>query len=429
MKKTELSAEQFVVQLGQNGNSTEMLTEFYQLSAFRLIHFKAFHDTNWIKINHLTLILGENSSGKSALYQALGMLSAAYHYFIQEERFNDLARLAEEFGEFDDICNKSARERTVRIGFEFLKKEERIEYWIMIGPDEKSKFGRVINVLGMQNGFAADFLLYYHSVNLFFMERKTGLMIPPEVQNLAVCCLSSLRRFAQSFQILAAHRYRPERVMQLTGRKPDWMSPSGSNAYDILYFYSKIENKNLYMLENWMNKFGYSLCWKMSGINQGQLILKEITTGRESNLIDNGFGISQSIPLALALDVLADKTIFIDTPEAFLQTKMQSEMGDLLVEGAKKGNILAETGSEYLTLRIRRRIAEGKISNQDVSIYYLEESEKKETVCREIILDEDGEFQDMPESFSQFFSSDFQDIEKIDEIRRKKIRDAKENRH
>ena len=88
MKKTELSAEQFVVQLGQNGNSTEMLTEFYQLSAFRLIHFKAFHDTNWIKINHLTLILGENSSGKSALYQALGMLSAAYHYFIQEERLS-----------------------------------------------------------------------------------------------------------------------------------------------------------------------------------------------------------------------------------------------------------------------------------------------------------------------------------------------------
>ena len=160
MKKTELSAEQFVVQLGQNGNNTEMLTEFYQLSAFRLIHFKAFHDTNWIKINHLTLILGENSSGKSALYQALGMLSAAYHYFIQEERFNDLARLAEEFGEFDDICNKSARERTVRIGFEFLRKEKRIEYWIMIAPDEKSKFGRVINVLGRQSGFTADFLLY-----------------------------------------------------------------------------------------------------------------------------------------------------------------------------------------------------------------------------------------------------------------------------
>ena len=235
MKKTELSTGHFIIQLGQNGNSTETLTELYQLSAFRLIHFKAFHDTNWIKINHLTLLLGENSSGKSTLYQALGMLSAAYHYFIQEERFNDLARLAEEFGEFDDICNKAAKERIVKIGFEFLRKEKRIEYWIMIAPDEKSKFGRVINVLGRQSGFTADFLLYYHSVNLFFMERKTGLMIPPEVQKLAVCCLSSLRKFAQSFQILAAHRYRPERVMQLTGRKPDWMSPSGSNAYDRLF--------------------------------------------------------------------------------------------------------------------------------------------------------------------------------------------------
>ena len=82
-----------------------------------------------------------------------------------------------------------------------------------------------------------------------------------------------------------------------------------------------------------------------------------------------------------------------------------------------------------MTLRIRRRVAEGVISKEEISIYYLKETEKKETVCMKIMLDENGEIQDMPESFAHFFSSDFLDIERLDEIRRNRRRYAKENRH
>lgn len=429
MEKSGFSIRQFEIPAAQNDSDFEEKSGVYPVCAFRLIHFKAFRDTGWIKINHLTLLLGENSSGKSALYQGLLMVSEAYQYLMQEEKFVNLAKISQEIGNFDDICRKSETERIVKIGFQFLQNEKKLEYWVSIAPNEKDKFGKVVNVLGIQQELSINFLSYYESVNLFFLERKKDLKIPGEVIMLASTLLTSLRAFAQSLQIIAAHRYQPERFMQLTGSSSGHMSASGSNTYDMLYALTEIQGKDIPMVESWLNKFGYSYSWKMSGVNRGQFMLRELKTGIESNLVDNGFGISQSLPLALALDTLAGKTLLLDSPEAFLQTRMQSEMGDLLVDGSKNGNILVETGSEYLTLRIRRRVAEGVISKEEISIYYLKETEKKETVCMKIMLDENGEIQDMPESFAHFFSSDFLDIERLDEIRRNRRRYAKENRH
>lgn len=50
----------------------------FHVSCFRLINFKAFEDTGWIKINRITLLLGENSTGKSSLFQALQLLRFCY---------------------------------------------------------------------------------------------------------------------------------------------------------------------------------------------------------------------------------------------------------------------------------------------------------------------------------------------------------------
>ena len=73
------------------------------------------------------------------------------------------------------------------------------------------------------------------------------------------------------------------------------------------------------MVQDWLSKFGYSYRFKMSGVNRGEFVLKDLKSGIESNLVDNGFGISQSLPLAVALETIDQKTILIDSPEAFEQ--------------------------------------------------------------------------------------------------------------
>lgn len=208
--------------------------------------------------------------------------------------------------------------------------------------------------------------------------------------------------------------------MQLADFDQEITGILGRNIYDLLYTLSELKGKSFSILKSWLEKFGYSYRWDMKGVNRGEFLLKDLKSGIESNLVDNGYGISQSLPLA-ALDLIEGKTVLVDSPEAFLQTGMQSEMGDLLIEGSKNGRILLETGSEYLMLRIRRRVAEGLIAKEEISIYYLEESKAGQTACYTIRLDDLGEFEDMPESFIQFFSSDFQDIEKINAVRREKL--------
>ena len=132
-------------------------------------------------------------------------------------------------------------------------------------------------------------------------------------------------------------------------------------------------------------------------------MLRDLQTGLETNLVDNGFGISQSLPLAVGLADSESKNMLIDSPEAFLQTKMQSELGDLLIEGTKGKKALVETGSEYLLIRLQRRIAEKKFDANNLAIYFIDEQNGR-TECKKIDVNELGDLENAPEEFLEFFS-------------------------
>jgi predicted ATPase len=137
------------------------------------------------------------------------------------------------------------------------------------------------------------------------------------------------------------------------------------------------------------------------------------------DIIDVGFGISQILPVIvqgfLSLD---DSLTMIEQPEIHLHPKMQAELADLfidIVNGAtiQKGGIfskkqkespqkylLIETHSEYLLHRLRRRMSEGKISSQDVAIYFIAPPRDKNSSAKiqEKDVSPDGSF-DWPQDF------------------------------
>ena len=80
--------------------------------------------------------------------------------------------------------------------------------------------------------------------------------------------------------------------------------------------------------------------------------------------------------------------------------------------------MILETGSEYLLMRLRRRIAEKKVSSADLSVYFIRESEHEEAFIEEIRMDDTGEFIEAPEEFLSFFSADFEDLMVWEEITR-----------
>jgi len=67
--------------------------------------------------------------------------------------------------------------------------------------------------------------------------------------------------------------------------------------------------------------------------------------------------------------------LLVEQPEIHLHPRAQGTLGDLLIDIATSGagkTLLVETHSEHVLSRIRRRVAEGKLSKDDVIIHYCE---------------------------------------------------------
>jgi predicted ATPase len=127
---------------------------------------------------------------------------------------------------------------------------------------------------------------------------------------------------------------------------------------------------------------------------------------------DVGTGLSQVLPI---IAILAKSTIdseirtrrirpmtgtpaLFEQPELHLHPKMQAELADLFIENScitnrKFPQIILETHSENLLLRLRKRIREGTISSSDVSVLYVSKSKVNgESVITELQLDSNGDF-------------------------------------
>jgi len=100
----------------------------------------------------------------------------------------------------------------------------------------------------------------------------------------------------------------------------------------------------------------------------------------------------------------------IEEPELHIHPRLQAELGSLFVDAIQeKGHqIIAETHSEHLMLRIQRLIRSKKLSPQDVCVLYVSRDASGSSV-QQLRLDEDGEFLDewpggfFEESFNEMF--------------------------
>lgn len=90
------------------------------------------------------------------------------------------------------------------------------------------------------------------------------------------------------------------------------------------------------------------------------------------DITDVGFGISQVLPVIIQGFLSKNNsTTIIEQPEIHLHPKMQADLADLFIDiilNSKEKRLIIETHSEYLLKRLRRRISEGKITADKVSI-------------------------------------------------------------
>ena len=107
----------------------------------------------------------------------------------------------------------------------------------------------------------------------------------------------------------------------------------------------------------------------------------------------------------------------IEEPEEHLHPSAHGAMADLCIQAAQKKQIVIETHSENFILRLRRRLAEGILAQEDLRLYYVDEHHQV------TLLDvhQDGFVENWPIGV---FESDIEETRAMVEARFQHVRDG-----
>ena len=112
---------------------------------------------------------------------------------------------------------------------------------------------------------------------------------------------------------------------------------------------------------------------------------------------DLGFGITQLVPVLVALASRASNLFLVEQPELHLHPRLHGDLASLFVEVARASRpmqVIAETHSENLILRVQKMIRNRDLSPDEVSIVYVGSSEQIGSWIQPIRISPQGEMMD-----------------------------------
>ncbi|RIK36686.1 MAG: hypothetical protein DCC55_26570, partial [Chloroflexi bacterium] len=249
-------------------------------------------------------------------------------------------------------------------------------------------------------------------------------------------------KFLLTIQYLGPLRAEPLRYYYVAGQPGNRLDAQGRHVVQT-YLAGQRNQANqdrLDQINHWLDDAGVGKRLVFKPVNQ-QETLYEVelvenlgTQSLQPNLREVGFGVSQVLPVLIqAMLAPAGSMVMIEQPELHLHPAAQAELGDLFIAATKFGvRFLIETHSEHLLLRLRSRITKSRlrtleqveeISNalvhkveppddfrrEHLSLYFVERIHH-ESYIHTIEIDEQGQYQSVPEGFRRFFSDDYDEV-------------------
>lgn len=208
----------------------------------------------------------------------------------------------------------------------------------------------------------------------------------------------------------------PERLVT-AGQRALAISSAGDNVVEVFNTRSTVLDAS----KKWMSKLTNGqyeldllrLTPKGSAAfgNYAVLHLVDTKLGVEVSFKDVGTGLSQVLPVIATLvnesskpksnSVIGPRNgntpVLIEQPELHLHPRMQAELADLFIDNScakspTNPQIIVETHSENLILRLQKRVREQKIQAADISILYVNKDTDGISQLKQLDLDSNGDF-------------------------------------
>ena len=203
-------------------------------------------------------------------------------------------------------------------------------------------------------------------------------------------------------------RGNPERTYKMTGTGPRYPGTFENYVASVIHEWQAEEDKRLKSVVAALRVLKVTGQVGTEKIGDARI---ELQVGRllhgspdETDMVsiaDVGFGVSQVLPVLVALAVArSGQIVYLEQPELHLHPRAQVALARMLVSAAKRGvRVIVETHSSLLLLGVQTFIAEGKLSPELVKLHWFSRREDGVTEVNSTELDEAGAYGEWPEDF------------------------------
>ncbi len=347
------------------------------ISKIKFKNFKLFKEKQTLEIKPITIVIGKNNTGKTAILHLPVIVNNILNQGITTELYKininsgDLIELGTNFE--DLVYNKSPL-----FPIELDISDSSLEHSIRIVANKNG----ILELL--QNDLPIDI--------------DTTNKIPNVIET---------KLFQYGIDYITGIRINPEYNYQLNNHLLETVGIKGENTYQILIQDFKKSKQLINKVSGWYEKNFEG--WAID-IIENKLVTETnysvaISTNHITpiNIRNAGKGIHQVLPLITSsfLEKQSPTLIIIEEPETHLHPAAHANLAERFVHSYledKNKNYLIETHSLNFLLRVRRLVAEGKLSHNDLKIYYVDYDESSnQSWLKDIVVDSSGSVKDWPD--------------------------------
>ncbi len=384
------------------------------ITELRARNFKSWQDTGPLQFAPLTGLFGANSSGKTSILQVLLMLK-------QTVKDND-SKLPLNFGKsnFDNVIH--LHDKNLSLGFSVSWK---LPKQIKIQGDLINSLSFSTAILEKYGSVMVERFCYSTNRNDFEIGwTERGYRYLPNVidekadtykcygVDSPVGPLEKFKPLSEEFEGLFSRiiylgplREYPQHSYTWEGDHPQDIGMYGEKMISALLASRILRHPIEVQILKWLRKLDLIYSYDVPPVTEEgknyECLVKQYKDGPEVPLTDVGFGVSQVLPvLTLCYYAPEDSILILEQPEAHLHPKVQSDLADVLIDVVKNRNvqIILESHSEHLLLRLMRRIAEEDISVDQTALYFCQINEGTSEIER-LKVDEYGNISNWPQNF------------------------------
>ncbi|MFI6540841.1 DUF3696 domain-containing protein [Nonomuraea sp. NPDC050547] len=412
-----------------------------------LRNYRCFATKQQIELRPITVILGKNHSGKSALVRAPIVMATGIRNNFSLPL--DLVQLGEDAPEFIDLVHQRLELSFISVGLD------------LVGPDGRSYDlqATIQNVVEWDTQRIRDWSLQSGAKSVTY-EWFTGLdnedseqqpyrrpdnvaepvwmefkgLLPtalPEDDGIGWYDPDRIRSAFDIIRYLGPFRAKPRRLVRLPAREPEQNELGGRTEEILIYDHVRRKGRLIKQINQYLRD--QLPAWNLEVRSHLDGYAVGLRSRKNPELwvaaTDSGTGIAQLLPFLVrrAQDEIDppkhDVLEIIEEPELHLHPSAQSVLADLYIRAIRNERVrfLVETHSETFLLRLRRRVAEGALNAEMIAFYFVD-SDGESSVIKQINIDEYGNVDYWPKGI---FEENFEEVRALAEAQEDRMDDAR----